>query len=126
MKIKKILLIEDEAALQKTIGNSLIERGYEIIGALDGEEGLQLAQETSPDLILLDLILPKKHGLDVLEALRNTEKGKNIPVIILTNIENISDIERAIELGAKTYLIKGNYSLQEILEKIEKSIDSNE
>lgn len=126
MKIKKILLIEDEAALQKTIGNSLIERGYEIIGALDGEEGLQLAQETSPDLILLDLILPKKHGLDVLEALRNTEKGKNIPVIILTNIENISDIERAIELGARTYLIKGNYSLQEILEKIEKSIDSNE
>ncbi len=117
--MKKILFIEDEAALHKTLGGSLKEKGYEIIEALDGEEGLLLAKTEKPDLILLDLILPKKHGLDVLEELRDTEEAKNIPVIILTNLEGLGEVEKAIELGATTYLVKENYSLQEVVEKIE-------
>lgn len=117
--MKKILFVEDEAALHKTLGGSLKEKGYEIIEALDGEEGLLLAKTEKPDLILLDLILPKKHGLDVLEELRDTEEAKNIPVIILTNLEGLGEVEKAIELGATTYLVKENYSLQEVVEKIE-------
>jgi DNA-binding response OmpR family regulator len=120
--MKKILFIEDEAVLQKTLGDSLRQKGYEIKSALDGEDGLRLAKTEKPDLILLDLILPKKHGLEVLEELRSVEEGKSIPVVILTNLENIAEVEKAIELGATTYLVKNNYSLQEVVEKIEKAL----
>jgi len=121
--MKKILFIEDEAAIQKTLGESLRQKGYEVKSALDGEIGIRLAKSESPDLILLDIILPKRHGLEVLEELRKDEQTKDIPVIILTNLENIGEIEKAIELGATTYLIKANYSLEEVIEKIQKVLD---
>lgn len=116
--MKKILFIEDEAALQKTFGDILSRAGYEVIPALDGEIGLSLAEEKKPDLILLDLILPKYHGLEVLEQLKGKEGTKEIPVIILTNLEGMEEIEKAIELGAKGYLVKAQYSLEEIVQKI--------
>jgi len=118
--MKKILLVEDEATLQKTLGGALRKRGYEVKSALDGELGLRLAEKEEPDLILLDLMLPKMHGLDVLRALREEKKTKNIPVVILTNMEDINEIETAIELGATTYLVKSNYNLDEVLDKIDK------
>ena len=120
---KKILFIEDEAALQKSLGDLLREKGFEVISAVDGETGLRLAKESFPDLILLDLILPRMHGLKLLKKLKEDENTKNIPVIILTNLENISDIEKAIELGATTYLVKANYSLEEIAEKVKKALE---
>ncbi len=116
--MKKILFIEDESALQKSLGDLLKREGYEIVSALDGESGLKLAKTVEPDLILLDLILPKIHGLRVLETLKSDDITKSIPVILLTNIEGSKEIERAIELGAKAYLVKANYSLGEVLEKI--------
>ena len=103
---KKILFIEDEPDLQKTLGDLLTKEGYEVISALDGETGLRLAQTQTPDLIILDLILPRVHGFEVLKALKDNEETKNIPVIILTNLEDMADIEQALELGAKTYLVK--------------------
>lgn len=117
--MSKILLIEDEAALQKTLGESLRSRKYEVQSATDGEAGIRLAKSGKPDLILLDLILPKKHGLEVLEELRQDEMTSNIPVIILTNLENVGEVEKAIGLGATTYLVKANYSLNEVIEKVE-------
>ena len=120
---KKILFIEDEAALQKSLGDLLREKGFEVISAVDGETGLRLAKESFPDLILLDLILPRMHGLKLLKKLKEDENTKNIPVIILTNLENISDIEKAIEFGATTYLVKANYSLEEIAEKVKKALE---
>ena len=120
---KKILFIEDEDALQKSLGDLLREKGFEVISAVDGETGLRLAKESFPDLILLDLILPRMHGLKLLKKLKEDENTKNIPVIILTNLENISDIEKAIELGATTYLVKANYSLEEIAEKVKKALE---
>ena len=116
--MKKILFIEDESALQKSLGELLRKKGYEVISALDGEAGLKLAKETNPDLILLDLILPKIHGLQILEQLKSMAETKDIPVIVLTNIEGSAEIERAIELGAKTYLVKANYNLEDVAEKI--------
>lgn len=116
--MKKILFIEDESALQKSLGELLRKKGYEVISALDGEAGLKLAKETNPDLILLDLILPKIHGLKILEQLKSMAETKDIPVIVLTNIEGSAEIERAIELGAKTYLVKANYNLEDVAEKI--------
>lgn len=119
-KTKKILFIEDESALQTTFGDMLTKQGYEMIKAMDGRTGLYLAKEKKPDLILLDLILPKMDGFGVLKGLKEDKETKDIPVIILTNLENTGDVQRALEMGAMTYLTKANYTLTEILEKIEK------
>lgn len=121
--MKKILVIEDESVLQTTIRDVLEkENHYTIISALDGESGLNLAQKEKPDLILLDLILPKLHGLDVLRKLKESEETKNISVIVLTNVEGIKEVEEAIELGAMTYLVKAHYDLREVVDKIKKAL----
>ena len=120
--MKKILFIEDEAAIQKTLGESLRNKGYDVQSALDGEEGLRLAKSEKPDLILLDLILPKLHGLDLLERIRKDDDIKETPVIILTNLENVGEVERALELGATTYLVKANYSLEDVVAKVKRAM----
>lgn len=114
----KILFIEDESALQRAVSEVLKESGYLVLSALDGEGGLRMAQEGKPDLVLLDLILPKKDGFEVLAELKKDDSTKNIPVIILTNLEGSKDVERALELGATTYLVKTNYRLEEVIEKV--------
>jgi DNA-binding response OmpR family regulator len=120
--MKKILFIEDESALQKTFGEILRIEKYEMVSALDGETGLKLAQTEKPDLIILDLVLPKLHGFEVLRKVKADEKTKDIPVIVLTNLETMSDVEKAIELGAMTYLVKANYSLEEVINKVKKAL----
>ena len=119
--MRKILFIEDESALQKTLGDALRDKNYEVISALNGELGLNLAEREKPDLILLDLILPKIDGLKVLSKLKTNKATKNIPVIVLTNVEDTEKIDKAIELGISAYLVKANYSLQEVIDKIEQS-----
>lgn len=116
--MKKILFIEDEPTLQKTLGRALEQEGFEILSALDGEIGITKAKESKPDLILLDLILPKMDGFEVLKRLKENEETKDIPVIILTNLENPEDIEKVLSLGATTYLVKANYDLEEVIDKI--------
>jgi len=120
---KKILFVEDESSLQKTFSDLLKSEGYEMVSALDGETGLRLAKEGQPDLILLDLILPRVHGFDVLKELKTDPKTKEIPIIVLTNLEEMGDVEKAIELGATTYLVKAQYSLEEVVEKIKKILE---
>ena len=120
--MKTILLIEDEAALQKTMGDVLSQEGYKMLSALDGEVGARMAKEEIPDLILLDLVLPKLMGFEVLLQLRKDEKTKDIPVIILTNLENLEDVQRATDLGATTYLVKSNYELQEVVQKVKTAL----
>lgn len=120
--MKTILFIEDEPSLQRTFEEFLKKDGYSMISALDGETGLKLAGEEIPDLILLDLILPKINGFDVLKRLKEDKKTKDIPVIVLTNLEGIVDINRALELGATTYLVKVKYSPLDVVKKIKKAI----
>jgi len=120
--MKTILFIEDESALQKTFGEILNQEGYQMISALNGEIGLRLAKEKKPDLILLDLILPKIHGFELLKELKKDPITKEIPIIVLTNLERIEDIDKAIELGATTYLVKAQYSLEEVVEKVKKAL----
>ena len=114
----KILFIEDEPTLQKELDEILKQEGFETLSAFDGNEGLKVAKEEKPDLILLDLILPKKDGFEVLRELKADNDLKNIPVIILTNLEGTGDVEKAINLGATTYLIKANYELEDVVRKI--------
>jgi len=116
--MKKILFIEDEAALQKTLGNMLRTQGFEVISALDGESGERLAKSQKPDLIILDLVLPQKDGFEVFADIKNDPVTADIPVVVLTNQENVEHIQRIVEMGAKIYLVKANYSLQQVVEKI--------
>ena len=120
--MKTILFIEDESALQKTFGEILSQEGYEMTSALDGEIGLRLAKDKKPDLILLDLVLPKIHGFEVLKQLKTDKETKDIPVIVLTNLEGIGDVDKALGLGATTYLVKAQYGLEEVVEKIKKAL----
>lgn len=120
--MKKILIIEDESSLQKTFSDLFQGEGYQTISALDGEEGLRSAKTDRPNLILLDLVLPKIHGLDVLRQLKEDLGTKEIPIIILSNLEGANEVERALELGASTYLVKANYTLKEVLAKIKKEL----
>lgn len=121
-KTNKILFIEDETALQKTFDSFLTKQGFEMLSALDGEIGLRLAKTKKPDLILLDLILPKIDGFELLKKIKADPDIKDIPIIVLTNLESLSDINRALEAGATTYLVKSDFNLDEILEKIKQSL----
>lgn len=120
--MQTILIVEDEPTLQKALSVALEREGYEIKSALEGELGLNLAKEVKPNLILLDLILPKMDGFEILEALKKDEATKEIPVIILTNLESSQDIEKALVLGAKTYLVKANYDLKDVIQKVKENI----
>ncbi|MFH0969055.1 MAG: response regulator [Patescibacteria group bacterium] len=118
MEKKKLLIVEDDSILQKALQEFLSEEGFEIFSALDGEEGVKMAKENMPDLILLDIILPRKDGYEVLRELKAEDSTKNIPIVLLTNLGSLNDVEKAIGLGATTYLIKADYKLEEVSKKI--------
>ena len=104
------------------MGEYFIKAGFNILKAIDGEIGLNLARKELPDIILLDLILPKMDGFQVLVGLKNDPETKNIPVVVLTNLEGTIDVEKALRLGATTYLVKANYDLSELVERIKQFI----
>lgn len=115
---KKILIVEDDSTLQKALGEYLLSEGFEVEIALDGEEGIRRAKKTNPNLVVLDIILPRKDGYEVLKELKDDENTKNTPVILLTNLGSLSDVEKAIKMGATTYLIKADYTLEDVVKKI--------
>lgn len=120
MAKKKILFIEDDPTLQKNLSELLKKNDYDVAQAFDGEEGVDLAKKEKPDLILLDLILPKKDGYAILEELKKGEDIKHIDTIVLTNLEEAQDVERALDLGAMNYLVKTNHTPEDLLKKINK------
>jgi len=120
---RKILIIEDDRALQSALIEILLQEGYETMSAFDGEEGLKRTEEEKPDLILLDLILPKKDGYEVLTELQNSP-NKNIPVLILTNLEEIDNVQKALDLGAKTFMNKSDFSIKDIVGKIKENLSN--
>jgi len=117
-KKTKILVVEDETFLVKIYSVKLKKEGYDVTLAMDGEEAVKLAAETKPDLILLDLILPKLNGFEALEQIRKNPSIKKTPVIVLSNLGQEEDIKRAESLGATDYLIKANFSIQDVVQKI--------
>jgi len=118
---RKILIIEDDKSLQNALVEMLTQEKYEIISAFDGEEGLQKVKEEKPDLVLLDIILPKKDGYEVLAEIKKGE-DKNIPVLILTNLEEIDNVQKALDLGATTFMVKSDFSLKDVLEKVKENL----
>lgn len=120
---KKVLVIEDDTFLQQVYSDQLIKNGYEVETALSGEDGLKKI-ESNPDVVLLDMILPGMSGIDVLKALKKDPKSKKIPVIILTVVEEKEDIKKSLKLGADDYLLKSKFSLNEVVDKIERVLGS--
>jgi len=119
---KKILLVEDEEIMVNLLQRKLTQEGYEISVARDGEEGLKLMRQAVPDLVLLDIIMPKKGGFEVMEIMQKDKELRKTPVIIISNSGQPVELDRAKELGAKDWLIKTNFDPQEVLEKVVKQI----
>ncbi|HKW90588.1 MAG TPA: response regulator [Methylomirabilota bacterium] len=116
--IRRILLAEDDRFLRKAAETALKRQGFEVLPAVDGEEALQVARAQSPDVILLDLIMPKLQGFEVLRALKADAATAPIPVIILSNLGQDSDVKQAMEAGAAGYFVKANLSLQDLVKKV--------
>jgi DNA-binding response OmpR family regulator len=116
--IMKILIVEDDKFLRLLLERKLKNENFEVVAAEDGEEALEKIVTEKPDLILLDIILPKKSGFAVLEEINKDENLKRIPVFIISNLGQPEDIERGENLGAKEYFVKAGLSLEELIKKI--------
>jgi DNA-binding response OmpR family regulator len=117
-KNTKILIVEDEEILLTALSEELKSEGFNIVGAKDGVEGVEKAQVEKPDLILLDLVMPRLDGIGALKQLKEGEQTKDIPVVILTNLSDYDKISDALTLGAMDYLVKANYRLEDLVNKV--------
>lgn len=121
---KKILIIDDDPMLRKMYSKKFEIAGFEIDNAKDGEEGIIKIQEFKPDLILMDVMMPRLDGFGVLEKLKANPELANIPVILLTNVgASEQDKEKGLKLGACEYLIKSQHSPNEIIEIVKKYLE---
>lgn len=121
---KSIILVEDDEFLAELYATKLKLEGYEIYLALDGEKGLKLIKEKKPNLILLDIILPKKDGFEILKIIKADKELKNIPVILLTNLSQKDEVKKGLDLGANDYLIKAHFMPSEVVKKIKQSLSA--
>lgn len=124
---KTILIAEDEPSMQRIVSDRLIESGFEVIATNDGYEGLRLALTKHPDLILLDILMPKMTGMEMLKRLRDDAWGKTAPVILLTNVSPDTDkaLQEVIAYQPAYYFIKSDVQLTDIVEKIKEIVSPN-
>ena len=120
--MKKILIVEDEDVIADLIQKKLSKEGYEVSRAKDGVEGLEKMKEIKPDLILLDVVMPKMGGFEMMEKMNKTPKLKRISVVIISNSGQPLELDRAKKLGAKDWLIKTEFDPQEVVDKVVKQI----
>ncbi len=121
---RKVLIIDDDQVLPPVLVEKFVEAGFEADRASDGEEGLRKAFESHPDIILLDLVMPKLSGLEMLEKLRADSWGKDAKVVVLTGLEQKIDyMAKAVEGNILGYLVKTNYSFEEIVQKVKDILD---
>jgi DNA-binding response OmpR family regulator len=113
-----VLLVEDDKYICKAYREGLVRAGFEVAVAYDGLEALESVKNNVPDVILLDIAMPGKNGFEVLEELRMSDDTKKVPVVILSNLGQDSDVKKATDLGATDYLIKANYPMKEVIEKV--------
>lgn len=118
MQAKKILLVEDDAALAGVYKSRLELEGFELKHVANGEEALSSAVEFKPDLIVLDVMMPRINGFDVLDIIRNTPETANIHVVMLTALSQPKDKERAEQLGADDYLVKSQVVISDVVDRI--------
>lgn len=118
----KILIIEDETVLLKVLAEKFENEKFDVVLAEDGEEGLLKVRGSKPDMILLDIILPKKDGIEVLKELKADPELKDIPVIIISNLGSDEKIRETLQLGAVDYLIKTQHPINEVVERVQEHL----
>ena len=116
--MSKILLVEDDRFLIKAVYTKLTQKGFEVILANDGDEAISKAKAEKPEIVLLDMVLPKKSGFEVLRELKGNPETASIPVFILSNLAQDQDIQEGIAQGAEDYIVKSNTSLSAIVDKV--------
>lgn len=122
--MKKILVVEDDTYLANAYRVKLTKAGFEVKSAYDGDEALALLQSFVPDLIVLDIVMPKKDGFATLAEIKANEKWKNIPVILATNLGQKEDREKGIQLGAAAFITKTDLSLNDLIQKIQNILEA--
>jgi len=118
---KKVLVIDDDDNLRTVLVDKLNASGYEADGAMDGEDGLTKALAQHPDVVLLDVMMPKMDGWEVLQNMREDAWGKSAKVIMLTVLENLDHVARGVEMHIEGYLVKTNWSLDDIVKHVEEA-----
>lgn len=115
---KKVLIIEDETVLLELFTDKFTSESFETLEATTAEDGIKLALKNKPDLILLDIILPRMDGLTMLKMLRENSWGKNVPVIILSNVTDQEKVSKAMKLGVYDYIVKTNLILNDLVKQV--------
>jgi len=115
---KKILIVEDEKILAEMYRDKFTEAGFEVSVTFEAKDGLKLAKKEKPDLIVLDILLPRENGIYFLTELRNDSEISSIPVVVFSNFDDPETKRTALRLGVKDYLIKTNYTPQEIINEV--------
>lgn len=119
-----ILLIEDDPLLIDIYSTKLKESGFEVEVAEDGEKGLHMLEQSMPGLVLLDIVLPKQNGWEVLSAIRSNPKLKGLKVVLLSNLGQKEEIEKGLSLGADRYLIKAHFTPTQVVQEIQKLLQA--
>lgn len=117
---KKILIIDDDENFVWIVEQNFTSKGFSVVTAGNGEEGLKMAEKEKPDLILLDLLMPKMDGMEMAKQMK--AKGINIPIIFLTNMSDVDHISKAIEAGPSDYIIKSDVSVDKIVAEVKKKL----
>ena len=117
--LKKIMIIEDDRFLSSLMKARLEKEGFAVIQAFDGEEAMEMLKQELPSLVILDLIMPKVTGFEVLQMISITPQLEKVPVVIVSNLAQDSDIEKARQLGAREYFVKVKISIDDLISKIE-------
>jgi len=122
--MKKILIIEDDSFLSEMYSTKLTQDGFEVEVAIDGEQGLEKIKSVKPDLVLLDIVLPKMDGFEILENTKKDKELQDIPIILLTNLGQKNEIEKGLSLGADEYIIKAHFTPTAVVAKVKEVLKS--
>lgn len=116
--MKKVLIVEDDQLIFTILSRELLDAGFEVANAFDGEQAVSVTKEVHPDLVLLDILLPRKNGFEVLAILKADADLSKIPVVILSNLGQPDDIKKGRELGAIDYMVKVEFEPKQIVSKV--------
>lgn len=127
--MRKVLIIDDDKIFTKVLKDSLVgqsDREYEVCTASDGEEGFQMLKDEKPDLVILDIVMPNVGGVEFLEKMQDESEVGNTPVIVSTQLSDVEQMSKVVRFGVKGYIIKSEFSLENIVEQINDFFESNE
>lgn len=121
-----VLVVEDEEKFRKVLQEKLERSGFETMAAKDGDEGWEMAKNSKPDIILSDLIMPKRSGFDLLSKLKKDFDLRNVPVIILSNLADDEELKKVLQMGAADYFVKSQHTIEEVVDKVRQYVGGGE